>query len=109
MADVTKEVRIKMSAEDAASGVFDKMETRFDQLKATFGRGLFSKEIGDVLVGGGALIGLRALSDAFAKVGASIAEVHKEMQDTNTNAVDIADHLASSLPIIGAIYAGMKD
>ena len=74
-----------------------------ENLKEQFGRESAFGGIGEMLRGGGALIGITAGAEAIKSLAEGVNTFEHDLHDADKNAADMAQDLMKSVPVLGTI------
>lgn len=110
MADTTKKrVEVEIGARDNTRGAFASLEGRLDAVKRKFGRrGLFG-DLGELLVGGGALGGVSYLFNTLATGVNGITEAVAGLKDGTKQASDVLRSAIGAVPVLGTFVGSLTD
>src|SRR4051812_5224321 len=108
-----RELKIRVSGEDAgASATFARLGKNIshslEEIKGAVGRGSTFKELGELLVGGGAAIGVTYLARDLKEAADHGLELVNAMKEGKATVGDTVGEIAKSLPIAGEVAQAFR-
>lgn len=125
MSSANKDYILRFAGEDATGPAFEEIIARakaagakisahlnggmggkpewLESLKGGFGRESAFGGIGEILRGGGAVIGISAAAEAIKGVADGVDKIHRDSEDADKNWADLSMDALQSVPVFGSI------
>jgi hypothetical protein len=95
-------------AEAKTKTFLQKLKSQLEEVKQSAGRRSGIGEIAETLRGAGAIAGVAAIADMFAKAADKAKDLAVEFHEGNLSGVEMAGGIAKSLPVLGSMIEGFQ-